>query len=341
MHGSLGSWPVSDLNACVDRCRACKRCTYVSFNARLVDCSWFSSVYRCGSMKLQRNVGGFTTHQVRARDEASLEPFLIGHGYCTHTNSGAGDCLHGNSGSWPARQGNSSDVRMCAALCDGCARCAFFSHHPGDSDLVGPYGDCSWYGPSMRCDTKPLLTDLGGFTTFRAVRQPAPNEHKDRDRRAREVEVRRQKMRRRARRFDSQACRAAIVQSRWKALWRTSAFPSVEMADNQQVAPCCVPQSGRCAWFVRNQKVASKLVLQNLPIAFGSQAVCRIMPQEMPLKRLLSSSSSHHAASAPSSADRAWREGGAGRGREGRGGESPWRGEGNFTWPAPTDTALC
>ena len=63
--GDSGSWEphhhgLRDLAACVERCRRCVRCRYVSFKPR-EDCSWF---HTC-QLPLQTEYGGFTSVEVR------------------------------------------------------------------------------------------------------------------------------------------------------------------------------------------------------------------------------------------------------------------------------------
>lgn len=40
--GTLGAWQAPSLAACVQRCKGCVRCRYISFSAKHADCSWFA-----------------------------------------------------------------------------------------------------------------------------------------------------------------------------------------------------------------------------------------------------------------------------------------------------------
>jgi hypothetical protein len=65
-----GSWgAVSSLEGCVARCRACERCSYVSYSARFDDCSWFTT---CNEVRTeiagQTPQAGASFTTVRVRD---------------------------------------------------------------------------------------------------------------------------------------------------------------------------------------------------------------------------------------------------------------------------------
>ena len=64
-----GTWEgVSQLNHCLDHCRNCSRCHYVSFSASLGDCSWFRA---CDTDKLQTALSrAHTTYRVRTANGA-------------------------------------------------------------------------------------------------------------------------------------------------------------------------------------------------------------------------------------------------------------------------------
>ena len=37
-----GSWPLTSLSACIERCRSCARCRYVSISRKNSACDWFT-----------------------------------------------------------------------------------------------------------------------------------------------------------------------------------------------------------------------------------------------------------------------------------------------------------
>ena len=64
-----GTWEgVRQLNHCLDHCRNCSRCHYVSFSEGLGDCSWFRA---CDTDKLQTALSrAHTTYRVRTANGA-------------------------------------------------------------------------------------------------------------------------------------------------------------------------------------------------------------------------------------------------------------------------------
>ena len=72
---TLQAQAVVDLWSCVERCRACSRCRFVSYSQRFKDCSWY---YECDLKSLRRalphlNVsGGFRTVRMSDADAASV-----------------------------------------------------------------------------------------------------------------------------------------------------------------------------------------------------------------------------------------------------------------------------
>jgi hypothetical protein len=63
-----GSWPAGNALKCEERCRACERCSFISWSASLEDCSWFS---HCGDLAhLNQTVGRLRTKHrtLRVRD---------------------------------------------------------------------------------------------------------------------------------------------------------------------------------------------------------------------------------------------------------------------------------
>ena len=74
-HGEQGNWPfrhhpsLNSIDACVDRCRSCARCRYVSFIPRsaseLGDCSWYHTC-RTPSGRPSTRYEGFSTVQVKS-----------------------------------------------------------------------------------------------------------------------------------------------------------------------------------------------------------------------------------------------------------------------------------
>lgn len=64
-----GTWEgVRQLNHCLDHCRNCSRCHYVSFSASFGDCSWFRA---CNTDKLQTALSrAHTTYRVRTANGA-------------------------------------------------------------------------------------------------------------------------------------------------------------------------------------------------------------------------------------------------------------------------------
>ena len=75
-HGALGTWPlrpgtaVYDRRSCVERCRACARCRFVSVSLENRDCSWYSD---CPWEALRLDVGGADTYWTRqVRQQPSL-----------------------------------------------------------------------------------------------------------------------------------------------------------------------------------------------------------------------------------------------------------------------------
>ena len=74
-----GTWEgVRQLNHCLDHCRNCSRCHYVSFSASLGDCSWFRA---CDTDKLQTALSrAHTTYRVRTANGAltSLDVGTLG-----------------------------------------------------------------------------------------------------------------------------------------------------------------------------------------------------------------------------------------------------------------------
>ena len=79
--GTKGSWelqvnetrtPEVALDSCMQRCRACSRCNYVSVSRRFGDCSWFS---RCNVSDLRSLPRSFRTIQVKSK--AAHEPDFL------------------------------------------------------------------------------------------------------------------------------------------------------------------------------------------------------------------------------------------------------------------------
>ena len=82
--GLLGTWPVArgtavhDANSCVERCRSCLRCQFVSFSRQNRDCSWF---HACPWSSLRLDVQGadtYRTRRVNTRPVSRLAPASCG-----------------------------------------------------------------------------------------------------------------------------------------------------------------------------------------------------------------------------------------------------------------------
>ena len=53
--GLIGTWRIGDLPQCIERCKQCAQCNFVSFAKRHRDCSWYAG---CASKALGKLFGG-------------------------------------------------------------------------------------------------------------------------------------------------------------------------------------------------------------------------------------------------------------------------------------------
>ena len=62
--GLIGTWLIGDLPQCIERCKQCAQCNFVSFSKRHRDCSWFAG---CATKALGKLYGGdaFDTFRVK------------------------------------------------------------------------------------------------------------------------------------------------------------------------------------------------------------------------------------------------------------------------------------
>ena len=73
-----GAWRVATADRCVDACRRCERCEFVSYNNKARECSWYA---KCDVAKLLRNPAGFRTREVarkrpNGRGGSDRKPFV-------------------------------------------------------------------------------------------------------------------------------------------------------------------------------------------------------------------------------------------------------------------------
>ena len=128
-----GSWRLANWGACVTKCAACARCTYVSFTAKdsngVPDCSWF---HMCNTHRLMPNSSGEVTAQVRrnggkivAAAAAAAVADSLAKGNFKWADAEA-------SGVFAAHrltiEQEAQEVRRRAALDDECARDALLKH---------------------------------------------------------------------------------------------------------------------------------------------------------------------------------------------------------------------
>ena len=59
--GDQGAWLATTAEKCVDECRSCERCQFVSYKKAEHECSWYSE---CDVAQLQLNPAGFRTREV-------------------------------------------------------------------------------------------------------------------------------------------------------------------------------------------------------------------------------------------------------------------------------------
>ena len=80
----LGTWPVArgtavhDANSCVERCRSCLRCQFVSFSRQNRDCSWFHSCDSLAEATLTQTVAAFLTGPRIERNGTAAQPKALG-----------------------------------------------------------------------------------------------------------------------------------------------------------------------------------------------------------------------------------------------------------------------
>ena len=62
--GLIGTWLIGDLPQCIERCKQCAQCNFVSFAKQHRDCSWFAG---CATKALGKLFGGdaFDTYRVK------------------------------------------------------------------------------------------------------------------------------------------------------------------------------------------------------------------------------------------------------------------------------------
>ena len=172
--GRSGSWPIGDFSACVERCKTCDRCRYISHSPRLKDCSWYASCNR----PLRQEPSGFSTQHVHEnRPPIPLEPpwrnsepshgrkFGARRGYCSTTLVAASLEMHCAIGDSGILEGVSS-LRMCRQRCEACPRCAVVSWSASRRD-------CSWYA---QCDLDDLRRPPRAAPDYVSVRvRPVPS----------------------------------------------------------------------------------------------------------------------------------------------------------------------
>ena len=91
--GALGTWPlkqgtaVFDRRSCVERCRTCARCRFVSVSLENRDCSWYSD---CPWESLRLDIGGANTYWTRhVRQRPSVTGRAVNASACDRVNSPA------------------------------------------------------------------------------------------------------------------------------------------------------------------------------------------------------------------------------------------------------------
>lgn len=73
--GHVGSWKMGpsmpNARACINRCRECRRCRFVSISVKNGECSWFSGC-ATGSLALVYGGDTYTTYRVKKRPKCAV-----------------------------------------------------------------------------------------------------------------------------------------------------------------------------------------------------------------------------------------------------------------------------